>query len=158
MPYACEVEQIVNGVVVKIYKTVTEAAGSVKKTQSAIYEAIRTGYKSAGFNWKYHVVENPDEFWIKHPILDIECSNFGRVRNDRIFKPHLSNHGYLRTGINGKNYRIHRLIAETFLENPDEKLTVDHIDRDKTNNNFWNLRWATMKEQNNNKSNNINPK
>jgi hypothetical protein len=149
------IQQIENGVVVKIFGSVNEAARSVKRSYSSILQSIRRGGKSADYTWEYHFVADPDEFWVKHPILEIECSNFGRIRTDRIFKPCLDDHGYKRTRINGKNYRIHRLIAETFHENPDEKLTVDHIDRNRLNNNFENLRWATHKEQMNNTRRNI---
>ena len=150
-----KVEQIENGVVIKIYGSVNEAARSVKRSYSSILQSISRGGKSAGYTWEYHFVVDPNEFWIKHPILEIECSNFGRIRTDRIFKPCLDDHGYKRTRINGKNYRIHRLIAQTFHENPDDKPTVDHIDRNRLNNNFWNLRWASYKEQCNNTSRNI---
>lgn len=153
--HACKVEQLENGVVVKIYESVTEAARSVKRAQSTISEAIHKGNKSAGFEWKHHAVVDPDEFWVKHPILEIECSNLGRVRNYRIFKPGENGDGYTQTIINGKMYKIHRLIAETFHENPDDKPTVDHVDRNRLNNNFENLRWATQKEQCNNTCRNI---
>lgn len=52
-----------------------------------------------------------------------------------------------------KKCKVHRLIALTFLPNPENKPTVDHIDRNKENNNLSNLRWASYKEQGQNKSN-----
>ena len=57
---------------------------------------------------------------------------------------------YLYVGINYKMYRVHRLVAECFLLNPDHKKTVDHIDQNKTNNCVSNLRWATLNEQQDN--------
>jgi len=46
---------------------------------------------------------------------------------------------------------IHRLIAEHYIPNPENKREVDHIDRDKSNNNVENLRWATRSENQLNK-------
>ena len=85
------------------------------------------------------------------PILDYpdyEVSNLGNVRNiktGRILKPR-NNDGYYRVLLNNKNKRIHRLVALTFLPNPDNKTDVDHIDRNRTNNVVSNLRWVSRSE------------
>lgn len=50
-------------------------------------------------------------------------------------------------------YPVHRLVAMAFLPNPDNLPTVDHIDRDRTNNHVSNLRWADYKTQAENSSN-----
>lgn len=54
--------------------------------------------------------------------------------------------GYNVRHINRKCLSIHRLVALTFINNPDNKPYVDHIDSNKLNNNVINLRWATQKE------------
>ncbi len=82
-------------------------------------------------------------------------SNHGQVKSLRfgkgkIMKPYLTTKGYFRIGIlvNGKQkmYKIHRLVANAFIENPCNKSTVNHKDGDKTNNHMNNLEWATQKE------------
>jgi hypothetical protein len=80
-------------------------------------------------------------------------SNFGNVANvktGRILKPGLDNHGYLKVDLyikrKGHTKKIHRLIAEAFIPNPNNKPCVDHIDNNILNNNINNLRWATYSE------------
>lgn len=58
-------------------------------------------------------------------------------------KVHKCNRGYIRY----RNYAIHRAVAECFIPNPDNKPTVDHIDRNRSNNCVSNLRWADHTEQ-----------
>ena len=88
-----------------------------------------------------------------------QVSNLGRVKSlkynkVKILSPSKGNHGYLsvmlcKDGI-CKNIRIHRLVANAFIPNLDDKPYVDHIDTDRTNNNVSNLRWVTAKENNDN--------
>lgn len=66
---------------------------------------------------------------------------------ERINKP--GNHGYIEINIGGIKYLAHRLIMEAFSGESQQQ--VDHIDRNKTNNNFENLRYCTASENGVNK-------
>ena len=72
-------------------------------------------------------------------------------RLNRFLKVHLSNKGkYERIGLGKygqqKKHFVHRLVAETFIPNPECKEQVDHIDSDTFNNHMSNLRWVTANE------------
>jgi len=80
----------------------------------------------------------------------------GEVRNDitgRIKKPFANKrNGYLSVDLykdnKSKKVSIHRLVAEAFIPNIENKATVDHIDGNRKNNSVNNLRWATYSENN----------
>lgn len=54
--------------------------------------------------------------------------------------------GYLIIFLNGKTYNIHRLVAETFIENINNYKIVNHKDGNRKNNHISNLEWVTHKE------------
>lgn len=45
-----------------------------------------------------------------------------------------------------RHFRIHRLVAETFIENPNNYPIVLHLDNNKQNNHYTNLKWGTVSE------------
>jgi hypothetical protein len=98
--------------------------------------------------------EYKNELWIEVVGLeDYEVSQNGFIRNKyskKLLKGHLHG-GYIRINIKNKKYFLHTLLAKTFLGNPKENETVDHIDRNKINNNINNLRWASKTIQTNNR-------
>ena len=65
----------------------------------------------------------------------------------------VNTNGYKVFRINGKNFYVHRLVATAFLGACPEGLEVDHIDRNKLNNHFTNLRYVTKSEQAKNRDN-----
>jgi hypothetical protein len=67
-------------------------------------------------------------------------------RNNHILKPQPNSKGYLRVSLCGKRYFIHRLVAEKYIPNPENKEQVNHKDGNKNNNSVENLEWVTNQE------------
>ena len=107
-----------------------------------------------------------EEIW--RPVVGFEglyeVSSYGRVKSlkrpyennggiqwtkERILSPGKDKDGYLQVNLhcNGKQHqrKIHRLVAQAFLPNPDNLPMVNHKDEDKTNNRVDNLEWCTAK-------------
>lgn len=69
------------------------------------------------------------------------------TKTGRVRKTTLVGAGYESLRIVGKNYTIHRLVANAFLPSPTrDDCVVDHIDRNKLNNHASNLRWVSRSE------------
>ena len=82
-----------------------------------------------------------------------QVSNFGRVKRvttGRILKDSKTTYGYLKVNLYKNSVmstkKIHRLVAEAFIPNPENKPQVNHIDENKTNNMLSNLEWITNKD------------
>ena len=104
------------------------------------------------------------EKWIKINELDgYEISNMGRLRSvDRIIergnqkvkykgkirKLFNDGNGYLIVRIKNRTLKIHRVVAKYFIQNPNDKKCVNHINGIKTDNRAENLEWVTSSENN----------
>ena len=90
---------------------------------------------------------------IKYKINNKNCEGYritkdGRIwsdKNDIFLSTKLTN-GYLLIQLNKANLTVHRLVAETFIPNPDNKPYVNHINSNKIDNRVENLEWVTQKE------------
>ena len=114
------------------------------------------------------MANNEKEIWKAHPeYTGIEVSTLGRVRTldrmvwngkgmrlvkGRVLKPWSDGNGYLKVGIqiDGKRKMkyVHRLVAETFIPNPDNLPQINHLDCDRANNNVDNLEFCTASYNN----------
>lgn len=94
-----------------------------------------------------------------------QVSNLGRIVNigsaksrlatyskngDLFLRPKVEKNGYVRTmltsGNNRSAYSVHRLVAITFIPNPENKKTVNHKNGIRADNRLDNLEWSTQKE------------
>lgn len=93
------------------------------------------------------------EYTKLNKLPDFEISQQGSIRNilsKRIKGQYVGGTGYYMISVSKKNkskpYRVHRLLAETFIENTENKPEVNHKDGNKLNNELSNLEWVTHKE------------
>ena len=106
-------------------------------------------------SWKEEKMTEVETFVKIEGFKKYEVSNLGKVRNiktGRILKPWITKDGYLMYGLYGYDKRkklyLHRIIATAFIDNPEGKPCVNHIDENKLNNDLSNLEWCTAKENN----------
>ena len=83
-----------------------------------------------------------------------EVSNFGRIKSlkfgkERIIKGSKDKYGYLQVGLSknnkSKTFKVHRLVAEAFIDNTDNLPQVNHKDENPSNNVVSNLEWCDAK-------------
>lgn len=126
------------------------AASHVKCRTDTLWKAISKGLKAKGYYWKF--VDEPDledEWWVDHPLLNIQCSNLGRVQYQTGRKTFgsLRADGYRSFCISKKkpSSLIHIAICEAFY-GINNGYQVNHKDLDRGNNHYLNLEWVTASQ------------
>lgn len=80
----------------------------------------------------------------------VNSKGFVRRHRERFLSPTDNGNGYKIISFTirkkRKNFYMHRLVAQAFLENPEGKLKINHKDYDRGNNNVNNLEWCTDRE------------
>jgi hypothetical protein len=95
-----------------------------------------------------------EEWLIINEFPNYDVSNFGNIRNNTTGKnlKICIKGGYYNISLtNNKIYKtlkVHRLVALAFIKNTENKLEVNHKDKNKLNNHFTNLEWMTRRENN----------
>lgn len=97
-----------------------------------------------GYEGLYEVSNKGRVKRLERAIVD----SIGRKRHlrERILKNSLKSCGYIYVNLYNGDKRVHRLVAEAFIPNPENKPEVNHKDEVKTNNCVENLEWVTAKE------------
>lgn len=95
------------------------------------------------------MIKSESEILKSHPDFEkIEVSSFGRVRpvKGHYYTVFIDKDGYAIVGfrMNGKRVskKVHRLVAQTFLPNPNNFPQINHLDCNRKNNNVDNLEWC----------------
>lgn len=144
----------IEGDFLKSWRSIKDAAHSLGYTSQTISNCLRgLRVQAHGFVWKYHQYEDiPGEVFVYNDEYRIFVSDQGRLkyRSGKIATPSdIGGYKRIRT-VNLQNKKvtiaIHRLVAKTFLLNPENKPEVNHIDRNKSNNSVKNLEWVTRQE------------
>lgn len=118
------------------YPTEEQAREAVAITKIKLFEASVIAH---GDN-PSEIVESVEKGYFASPSGNVYN------RHGDVMKGAVDHCGYRHIIVNRKNKNVHRIIAETFIPNPDNLKCVNHKDGNKQNNNVSNLEWCTRSE------------
>ena len=106
---------------------------------SEIWKDVENGYQVSSLGNvrsldREHKQKAKQGSWSLHPY---KGQNLAQIEH---------RNGYLFVSINGKARSIHRMVADAFIPNPEQKPYINHKDGNKKNNTVQNLEWCTAKE------------
>lgn len=116
-----------------VYWMITEIKGSDLPLEEAKYD---------GWNMERNV-------WVWRYVWNIQPFQYQKQENKKLIKQFKNRHGYVTVRIYkdgvGTTRTVHRLVAKTFIPNPENLPEVNHKDENKSNNVVSNLEWCTRK-------------
>lgn len=100
----------------------------------------------------YKDIEGYEGLYQVSNLGNVKSLNYSKTKKENVLKPGIRN-GYLKVDLcknkTRKTYSVHRLVAQAFIENPNNLPMINHKDECKTNNVVSNLEWCTQKYNSN---------
>ena len=114
-------------------------ADYIEDTDTGIYRVTRDGRVFSKSRLKIPLVSKGMEFTGQFKVI---------LRPERELSYAINNRGYRTVCLRRTTFMVHRLVAQAYIPNPENKPFVNHIDGDKLNNQLDNLEWVTAAENN----------
>ena len=106
-----------------------------------------------GYEGLYKISEYGNIIHLSRKVKSSRSNSGYRITKEKELKIQTNKYGYnyiILADVNGirKHHLIHRLVAKSFLKNPNNYISINHKDENKTNNHYSNLEWCTVKYNN----------